>query len=148
MQPTLDGGGSSKTPATTVAGVNLLPGLGLMGAIMSGAVEIVLDAAQIATINGHLDEAEQFLVEARGKLAEVPGGAVGGSPVGQQLAHHSKLANEALLDTLKSMEKGVVYYRDSIKMAVDKMTGADEGAGAAARRGESYFPSTPSQGGA
>lgn len=133
-----DGGASV---ATTVAGVKLT-GLGVLDAVMSG-VEIAIDAAQVEEINGHLAEAESYLVDARAKLAAIPATAVGGSPVGQQLAHHSGLANDALLTTLENMESAVVYYRDMIKAAVAKLTDTDEGAGAAGRQAEGCITATP-----
>lgn len=136
-----DSGGGGVPTTTTVAGVDFT-GLGVIGAVLSG-IEIAIDAAQVAEINGHLDDAGQFLIDARQKLAEIPTSAVGGSPVGQQLAHHSTLANDALHTTLENMEAGVVYYREMIQAAVAKLTDADEGAGATSRKGESCVTATP-----
>jgi len=141
-----DGGGGTPI-STTAGGVDMTAGMQAMMGIITGNIEIAIDMAQVAAVQAHLDQAETHLNEAKAKLQTIPSSAVGASPVGQLLAHHSTLADAALRDTLTSMEKGVALYRELIQKAVATMNDVDAGAGALARRGEGQILPSPSASG-
>lgn len=141
-----DGGGT--TPLSTKAGgVDMTGGMQAMLGIIQGKIEIAIDMAQVAAVQGLLDDAELSLNEAKAALRTIPASAVGGSPVGQLLAHHSSLADGALRDTLTAMEEGVALYRELIQKAVATMNDVDDGAAALARRGEGQISPSPSASG-
>lgn len=131
---------------TEIFGVNISNGINAIDDATARGREIRLDRAQVARINTHLDAAQERLDVARSQMVvTIAGSAVGGSPVGRQLAHHSGLADQTLSGALSDMEQGIAYYRDAVAAAVARFEGADEESATSTRRGESFFSATTGQ---
>lgn len=88
--------------------------------------EVVLDYATIASVVVLLEQAKTSLIEAQDAMESIPPSVVGGSPLGPQLVHHSKLANTSLLDSIKEINKGLEIYGAAMTDSLKDVEGTDD----------------------
>lgn len=124
-----DGGGGGGYPSA--ASVN-----GLISAI-TGVPEIVMDAGTVENLRGKLTEARTYLLEAQGLMRAVSASAVGGSPVGAQLAQHSSLADTHLRESIDKIGVGLDRYDAALAASLSGMQGTDDLVAQDAARGTS-----------
>lgn len=124
-----DGGGGGGY--ASAASVN-----GLVSAI-TGVPEIVLDGRTVESLRGKLAEARTFLLEAQAEMRAVSASAVGGSPVGAQLAYHSALADTHLRESIDKINLGLDGYDAALATSLSLMQGTDDLVAQDAARGTS-----------